>query len=29
MIIGNDSKGIWTRTYGLATINQIIGVITM
>ena len=27
MIIGNDSKGVWTRTYGLAKINQIIGVI--
>jgi protein SCO1 len=27
LIIGNDSKGIWTRTYGLAKINQIIGVI--
>lgn len=27
MIIGNDSKGVWTRTYGLARINQIISVI--
>ena len=27
MIIGNDSKGVWTRTYGLAKINQIIGVL--
>ena len=27
LIIGNDSKGVWTRTYGLAKINQIIGVI--
>jgi hypothetical protein len=27
MIIGNDSKGIWTRTYGLAKINQIMSVI--
>lgn len=27
MIIGNDAKGIWTRTYGLARINQIMGVI--
>jgi protein SCO1/2 len=27
MIIGNDSKGVWTRTYGLAKINQIVGVI--
>ena len=27
MIIGNDSKGVWTRTYGLAKIPQIIGVI--
>jgi protein SCO1/2 len=27
MIIGNDSKGVWTRTYGLAKINQIMGVI--
>ena len=27
MIIGNDSKGVWTRTYGLAKINQIISVI--
>ena len=26
-IIGNDAKGVWTRTYGLAKINQIIGVI--
>lgn len=27
LIIGNDSKGVWTRTYGLAKINQIIRVI--
>lgn len=27
LIIGNDTKGVWTRTYGLAKINQIIGVI--
>lgn len=27
MIIGNDSKGVWTRTYGLAKISQIVGVI--
>jgi cytochrome oxidase Cu insertion factor (SCO1/SenC/PrrC family) len=27
LIIGNDSKGVWTRTYGLAKINQIMGVI--
>jgi cytochrome oxidase Cu insertion factor (SCO1/SenC/PrrC family) len=27
LIIGNDSKGVWTRTYGLAKINQILGVI--
>ena len=27
MIIGNDTKGVWTRTYGLAKINQILGVI--
>ena len=27
LIIGNDSKGIWTRIYGLAKINQIISVI--
>src|ERR1044072_6028715 len=27
LIIGNDSKGIWTRTYGLAKISQIMGVI--
>jgi cytochrome oxidase Cu insertion factor (SCO1/SenC/PrrC family) len=27
MIIGNDSKGVWTRTYGLAKISQITGVI--
>ena len=27
MIIGNDSKGVWTRTYGLAKIPQIMGVI--
>lgn len=27
MIIGNDTKGVWTRTYGLAGINQIVGLI--
>ena len=27
LIIGNDSKGVWTRTYGLAKIPQIVGVI--
>jgi protein SCO1 len=27
LIVGNDSKGVWTRTYGLAKINQIIRVI--
>jgi len=27
LIIGNDHKGVWTRTYGLAKTNQIIGVI--
>jgi protein SCO1 len=27
LIIGNDSKGTWTRTYGLAKISQIMGVI--
>jgi cytochrome oxidase Cu insertion factor (SCO1/SenC/PrrC family) len=27
LIIGNDAKGVWTRTYGLAKINQIVGVI--
>lgn len=27
MIIGNDTTGVWTRTYGLAKINQIVGVI--
>jgi protein SCO1 len=27
MIIGNDGKGVWTRTYGLAKINQIIQVL--
>lgn len=27
LIIGNDSKGVWTRTYGLAKISQIVGVI--
>jgi cytochrome oxidase Cu insertion factor (SCO1/SenC/PrrC family) len=27
LIIGNDSKGVWTRTYGLAKIPQIMGVI--
>ena len=27
MIIGNDPKGAWTRTYGLAKTNQIIGLI--
>ncbi len=27
MIIGNDARGVWTRTYGLAKITQIVGVI--
>src|SRR5262245_46280514 len=27
MIIGNDSKGVWTRTYGLAKTGQIVGLI--
>ena len=27
LIIGNDGKGVWTRTYGLAKIPQIISVI--
>lgn len=27
MIIGNDVKGVWTRTYGLAKTHQIIGLI--
>jgi protein SCO1 len=27
LIIGNDSKGVWTRTYGLAKVPQIMGVI--
>lgn len=27
LIIGNDSQGVWTRTYGLAKIPQIVGVI--
>lgn len=27
MIIGNDSKGIWMRTYGLAKTSQIVGLI--
>ena len=27
MIIGNDSKGVWTRTYGLARTAQIVGLI--
>ena len=27
LIIGNDSKGVWTRTYGLAKIPVIMGVI--
>jgi hypothetical protein len=27
MIIGNDSKDIWTRTYGLAKTGQIVGLI--
>jgi len=27
VIIGNDGKNIWTRTYGLAKISQIVGVI--
>lgn len=28
MIIGNDTKGVWTRTYGLAGTRQIVGLIT-
>ena len=28
MIIGNDRNGVWTRTYGLAKIDQIRGVIS-
>lgn len=28
LIIGNDSTGVWTRTYGLAKIDQIQGVIS-
>jgi cytochrome oxidase Cu insertion factor (SCO1/SenC/PrrC family) len=28
LIIGNDSKGVWTRTYGLAKISEIRGVIS-
>lgn len=27
LIIGNDAKGVWTRTYGLAKISQIMGVL--
>ena len=27
MIIGNDNKGVWTRTYGLAKIPQIVSVL--
>lgn len=27
IIIGNDSKGVWTRTYGLAKTSQIVGLI--
>lgn len=27
LIIGNDTKGVWTRTYGLAKISQIMGVL--
>jgi cytochrome oxidase Cu insertion factor (SCO1/SenC/PrrC family) len=27
VIIGNDSKGVWTRTYGLAKTSQIVGLI--
>jgi cytochrome oxidase Cu insertion factor (SCO1/SenC/PrrC family) len=27
IIIGNDSKGVWTRTYGLARTSQIVGLI--
>lgn len=27
MIIGNDAKGVWTRTYGLAKTSQIVGLI--
>ena len=28
MIIGNDAKGVWTRTYGLAKTSLIVGLIT-
>lgn len=28
LIIGNDAKGVWTRTYGLAKTSQIVGLIT-
>jgi len=28
MIIGNDAKGVWTRTYGLAKTSQIVGLIS-
>ena len=28
LIIGNDAKGVWTRTYGLARTTQIVGLIT-
>jgi hypothetical protein len=27
IIIGNDARGVWTRTYGLAKVPQIIAVI--
>ena len=27
VLIGNDLKGIWTRTYGLARISQLVGLI--
>ncbi len=28
VIVGNDVKGVWTRTYGLATSAQLVGLIT-
>jgi protein SCO1/2 len=27
LIVGNDLKGVWTRTYGLANPSQIVGLI--
>ena len=27
VIVGNDSKGVWTRTYGLAKTSQMVGLI--